>query len=358
MTGQWSSYAVRNSSPGDSSSWGVPVEFIESTQTTLSPSAAVVTITVTTTSINQSLAPNAASIAITATTPALNQSIAPSAASVTITVSDATLNQSISPSVAIVAITVTDPTISRGGTILDPAAASVSITVNGASVNQSLAPSSASVSITVNAASISSGGELVPDPAVITITVNDGAITLIEPTWSQCCDPCEVPTTTTSEGPEGEAGPNGTNGTNGVDCFTTVASYLPLAQPVMPAYGSNVTLTVGNSEWIEFGQYVFVESAGYFQVQSIPTSTTVILKNIATATAYAGNAAPGTSIASSSLVSPAGIQGQDHKGFPDLYSGHGSPEGVVAALVGSIYTDLDTADLYLKCLTSGKVGWS
>lgn len=43
--------------------------------------------------------------------------------------------------------------------------------------------------------------------------------------------------------------------------------------------------------------------------------------------------------------------------IPSLYSGSGSPEGVVTAAVGSIYTDTATGNLYKKQSGVGNTGW-
>jgi len=43
--------------------------------------------------------------------------------------------------------------------------------------------------------------------------------------------------------------------------------------------------------------------------------------------------------------------------IPSLYSGSGSPEGVVTAAVGSKYTDTATGDSYSKRTGNGNTGW-
>lgn len=112
--------------------------------------------------------------------------------------------------------------------------------------------------------------------------------------------------TTQIAGPQGAQGAAGTNGTNGVDAFTTLT-----ASFVMPAEGADVTAAVASSAWMAVNQLVYVNNAGYMNVQSKPTVLSVILRNEEnTATqAYVGNAPPATAIANGSAISPAGVQG-------------------------------------------------
>lgn len=126
------------------------------------------------------------------------------------------------------------------------------------------------------------------------------------PSSNTCCDPCSDPTNVLVPGPQGTAGTNGTNGTNGVNAYTTLS-----ASFTMPAEGANVTATVGDSTWMVATQVVYVGTAGYMEVQSKPSSTQVILKNLenTASSLYTANAAAGTSIPNGSSVSPAGIQG-------------------------------------------------
>ncbi len=159
-------------------------------------------------------------------------------------------------------------------------------------------------------------------------------------------------------GPKGEPGADGSDGTNGVNAFTTIANYAPALQPVMPTELANVTLNVGNSTWMQIGQVVYVQQRGYLEVQSKPSDTSVILKNLEDSTTgvYAGNSAAGTSFTALLGVSPGGVQGASTPG-PGIYSGVGSPEGVVTGAVGSLYTDTFTGNFYKKLSGSGNTGW-
>lgn len=180
------------------------------------------------------------------------------------------------------------------------------------------------------------------------------------PPQTECCNSCDDPITTQIPGPQGPAGSNGTNGTDGVNAFSTVSSYSPGAQPVVPAELANVTLNVSSSRWMGVGQIVYVENRGYFEVQSRPTTTSVSLKNPEDSSTgvYSGNSAPGTSFTALLGISPGGIQGILTAGSTNLYAGSGSPEGVVTAVVGSLYTDTSTATLYKKVSGSGNTGWA
>lgn len=105
------------------------------------------------------------------------------------------------------------------------------------------------------------------------------------PSPADCCSPCDGEASVQVPGPTGAAGTNGTNGTNGVNAFSALDGPF-----TMPAELSNVTVDVSDSTWMGqldleptdalIGQVVFVELAGYMEVQSRPTTTSVILKNL------------------------------------------------------------------------------
>jgi len=128
-----------------------------------------------------------------------------------------------------------------------------------------------------------------------------------------CCNPCDEPVSVAVPGPQGDPGSNGADGSDGINAFTTVSNYAPAAQPVMPAELGNVTLNVADSTWMEPGQVLYIEGRGYMEVQSKPTSTSVILKNLEDTgnEAYAGNSPPGTSFTAGIGISPGGVQGPD-----------------------------------------------
>ena len=86
---------------------------------------------------------------------------------------------------------------------------------------------------------------------------------------------------------------------------TTTASY------TQPSVGSNVTVSVVNSEWMAIGQTIFISSGGTYTVASIPSSTSVSLTNL-----YTTNTAPSSTIATLRMVVSAGIKGDD--GDPGL----------------------------------------
>ena len=102
------------------------------------------------------------------------------------------------------------------------------------------------------------------------------------PSPADCCSPCDGEASVQVPGPTGAAGTNGTNGTSGVNAFSTLDGGF-----TMPAELSDVTVAVSDSTWMGkvevaavIGQVVFVELAGYMEVQSRPTTTSVILKNL------------------------------------------------------------------------------
>lgn len=175
------------------------------------------------------------------------------------------------------------------------------------------------------------------------------------PGSNTCCDPCTEPTSVAVPGPAGATGAAGTNGTNGINAFSTANSF------IMPSELANVTVTVASSEWMGVSQILFASGGGfvgYFEVQSKPTTTSVILKNLKdTATSeYLVNSAPGSVFPNLTTISPGGVQGAQASG-PGIYSGAGSPEGSQAAIVGSLYTDTSTGNFYKKLSGSGNTGW-
>lgn len=109
-----------------------------------------------------------------------------------------------------------------------------------------------------------------------------------------------------TQGPRGKAGANGANGTDGVSAFTTLTAAF-----TMPAELANATATVVDSSMFASGQTIYLQGAGFLEVQSIVNATQLTLKNLKdTATyAYLDNVAPATVIAIGSTLVSAGIQG-------------------------------------------------
>src|SRR5439155_278712 len=80
---------------------------------------------------------------------------------------------------------------------------------------------------------------------------------------------------------------------------TTSANY------TQPAVSATVSVTVGTTAWMAVGQYLYVNTGGFYTVSSITNATTVVLSN----RGYSGNAARTPVITSPKAVSPGGIQG-------------------------------------------------
>lgn len=94
----------------------------------------------------------------------------------------------------------------------------------------------------------------------------------------------------------------GDPGTSGVNAYTsTKASF------VMPPANDTTTVEVAveDADWMGIGQPLFIESAGFLIVNSIASSTSVLLVN----PGAAGNASSSTVIASGVKVSPGGVPG-------------------------------------------------
>ncbi len=112
------------------------------------------------------------------------------------------------------------------------------------------------------------------------------------------CQPscCSTPQTTNIPGTPG--GP-GNDGINGLNAYTTIT-----ADFTIPAVGSNVTVAVTNANWMVEGQNIVMEGPASFQVVSVTSSTSVILKFLG----YIYDLSPGVTIASGTGVSPSGPQ--------------------------------------------------
>lgn len=145
---------------------------------------------------------------------------------------------------------------------------------------------------------------------------------------STSCNPCcDDQVVENIPGPQGEAGNDGANGTDGQNAWTvTTAMFtMPDDDPVV-----DVTVSVANSDWMSPTQVLYIQGAGYMQIQSIPDSTSVILKNLG----YTGNVGTGTNVASGKKVSASGLKGLD---------GAAGPGGAPAS--ATYITQIPNADL-------------
>jgi hypothetical protein len=88
-------------------------------------------------------------------------------------------------------------------------------------------------------------------------------------------------------------------GSAGINAFTTLT-----AQLTIPNVNATVTAQVGNSKWMAIGQLVVISGPATFRVQSLPSTTSVVLVFLG----YSGDLAPGNVLVSTSTVSPAGSQ--------------------------------------------------
>jgi hypothetical protein len=125
---------------------------------------------------------------------------------------------------------------------------------------------------------------------------------------SDCCDVCEEPVAVQIPGTQGDPAEPCTPCVDGTNAFTTADSF------AMPAELANVTVTVLNSDWMTSGQIVWAKGGGAqgnFEVQSAPTSTSVILKNLEDTpnNLYTSNSPPATVFPALTSISPSGQQG-------------------------------------------------
>lgn len=142
-----------------------------------------------------------------------------------------------------------------------------------------------------------------------------------------CCTtvpPVQVP------GLEGDAGLASEDGSNGVSAYTIV-----LDDFIIPAIGSNVTVTVASSVWMVVGQKIFVgdgTDSGYFEVVSKPGVSSVVLQFLG----YADDSAPGATIDAGAGVSPGGTQPALSAALPTALTDNstGTASDTIAAGVG------------------------
>lgn len=99
-------------------------------------------------------------------------------------------------------------------------------------------------------------------------------------------------------GPPGPAGPAGPIGNTGEPAYTFVTA--PFTQPSVFGFA---TIDVGSSLWMAADAYLFVATAGTYQVISIASGTQIVAMLVDAV------AAPGATIAGGVVVSPSGVPG-------------------------------------------------
>jgi hypothetical protein len=112
---------------------------------------------------------------------------------------------------------------------------------------------------------------------------------------------CACPTPITTEVP-GSAGTPGTNGTNGYNAFSILQSSF-----IVPAVGSNVTVSVDQAQWMVPGQNVNAQGAGTFQVASVVAGSPATVVTL-TYLNYVDNTNSGNTVPAGSQISPDGYQ--------------------------------------------------
>lgn len=144
--------------------------------------------------------------------------------------------------------------------------------------------------------------------------------------------------------PQGLPGANGKNVYN----FTTTSFTMPDADPASPETAADVTITVRSTgqftnQWAIAGMVLYIAGAGWFQVRSIIGNNQITVRNLG----YTGNATPGSTIAATATVSPAGL-----KGDTGTTGGNGT-DGV--ANIYSDPTSTSTASLTATVIKTGVV---
>lgn len=104
-------------------------------------------------------------------------------------------------------------------------------------------------------------------------------------------------TNTVTAGPKGDPGVAGNPGAN---AFTTTSAAFS-----MPASGASQSVSVGSTQWMARGEFVFVAGAGYFSVASVLDGQTAVL----TALPVTQLANPNALVSAGALVTPGGAIG-------------------------------------------------
>lgn len=146
---------------------------------------------------------------------------------------------------------------------------------------------------------------------------------------ASCCNPCDSETVTLVPGVQGIPGTDGTDGADGVNAFTVTT-----ADFTVPAIGNSVIVIVADSTWATFGQNVYVQGAGYFQVTGKPSSTSLTLTYLD----YVGNASTGNNIVTGAQISPSGTQPNVVADLPDPITNNttGTSSSTMAAGAGCL----------------------
>lgn len=130
--------------------------------------------------------------------------------------------------------------------------------------------------------------------------------------------------------------------------FSSAFLGTPVGQPaytttsaafVQPTAGATVSVSVGNSDWMAPGQFVFIATGGTYAVASITDVNTVVLTNLG----YSANAFAGATIASGKPVVAGGAQGPTGAG-----AGAGAGLGLTKVIDGGTGSiGLPTGVVYL-----------
>ena len=95
---------------------------------------------------------------------------------------------------------------------------------------------------------------------------------------------------------------SGARGTDGINGFTSTTSGF-----TVPAVNTNVTIDVESNAFVNLTQVIFIATAGFYAVASLPNSTSIEITNLG----WQGNAVPTTVIATAQLVTSSGPKGAD-----------------------------------------------
>lgn len=113
-----------------------------------------------------------------------------------------------------------------------------------------------------------------------------------------------------------QPGQDGLDGTNAYSVIT--------AGFVVPPENATVQIEIDQVNWVSEGLIIYIETAGYYQVNSVDSSVDLTLQNLG----YTGNAEAGTAISINAIVAAAGPKGEDG------IDGSPGPAGTVDATSG------------------------
>lgn len=107
------------------------------------------------------------------------------------------------------------------------------------------------------------------------------------------------------QGIQGLTGATGSQGIQGIPGDSGESAYTTATADASPVGGNLYSLTVDSTGWMAIGQVLYIEGAGYYEINNIIGPNSVILLDLQ----YTGN--DSTNLITAAKISPGGIKGTD-----------------------------------------------